>query len=93
MLTVIHLVLILAFFKGEASRIILLFVLLRAQRWIHQNDQQLEVSRNPGNLCCKGYIKLSLNGNLKTQWKYITENWIHHAWKLEMIPETSFSTD
>lgn len=81
MLTVIHLVLILAFFKVEALGIILLFVSLRAQRWIHQNDQQLEVSRNPGNLCCRDYTKLSLNENLKTRWKYITENWMqeHHA--------------
>lgn len=76
MLTVMHLVLILAFFKVEALRIILLFILLRAERWIHQNDQQLEVSRNPGNLCFKRYTKLSVNENLKTQWKSITENWI-----------------
>lgn len=95
MLIVILLVLILAFLKIEALRIILLFVLLRAQRWIHQSSQQLEVSRNPGSLCCKVYTKLSRNENLKTQRKYIAENWIreqHHARNLEIITETCFST-
>lgn len=48
--TVIHWILVLAFTKVEALRIILLFVLFRAQRWIHQKGPRLGVSRNSGNL-------------------------------------------
>lgn len=53
-----------------------MLILLRAQQWIHQNDQQLKVNRNPGNLRYKGYTKVTLKETLKIQWKYTPENWI-----------------